>query len=140
MWLHLAPAEDIIVVSEIGEQWSPQTAPARHADIPMIRRSAFFAKITVTIGMRIPKVPQDVPVANASTQATRKITAGRKLASAGAAFSISVPTYIFNPKTSFVTFLRDVARKRIRIAGTIALKPEGILSMESLKDTMPLNA
>ena len=30
-----APADDMIVVSEIGEQWSPQTAPARHADMPM---------------------------------------------------------------------------------------------------------
>ena len=38
-WLmckHWAPAEDMIVVSEIGEQWSPQTAPAIQAEIEMI--------------------------------------------------------------------------------------------------------
>ena len=35
-WLHCAPAEDIIVVSEIGEQWSPHTAPAIHAEIAII--------------------------------------------------------------------------------------------------------
>ena len=77
MWLHSAPAEDIIVVSEIGEQWSPQTAPARHADIPMIRSSGLVANIGRTIGIRIPKVPQEVPVANERTQATRKMIAGR---------------------------------------------------------------
>jgi hypothetical protein len=35
-WLHWAPAEDMIVVSDMGEQWSPQTAPAMQADIAMI--------------------------------------------------------------------------------------------------------
>ena len=35
-WLHWAPAEDMMVVSEMGEQWSPQTAPAMHADMEMI--------------------------------------------------------------------------------------------------------
>ena len=30
-WLQLAPAEAMIVVSEIGEQWSPYTAPAMQA-------------------------------------------------------------------------------------------------------------
>ena len=36
MWLHWAPALDMIVVSEIGEQWSPQTEPAMQALIAMI--------------------------------------------------------------------------------------------------------
>ena len=30
-----APAEDMMVVSEMGEQWSPHTAPAQQAEIPM---------------------------------------------------------------------------------------------------------
>ena len=37
-WLHIAPAEAMMVVSEMGEQWSPNTAPARHADTPMMNR------------------------------------------------------------------------------------------------------
>ena len=35
-WSHCAPALAIIVVSEIGEQWSPHTAPAIQAEIEMI--------------------------------------------------------------------------------------------------------
>jgi hypothetical protein len=68
----------MIVVSEIGEQWSPQTAPARHADIPMIPSVLPTGKIAVTIGIRIPNVPQLVPVENAMKHATTKIIAGRK--------------------------------------------------------------
>jgi len=80
MWSHCAPAEDIIVVSEIGEQWSPQTAPARQADIPMIRFSLPAGKIATTMGIRIPKVPQDVPVENGGKQVKTKMIAGRNFA------------------------------------------------------------
>ena len=45
MWLHAAPAEDMMVVSEMGEQWSPQTAPARHADILMMRMGSPISNI-----------------------------------------------------------------------------------------------
>jgi hypothetical protein len=31
MWLQAAPVDERIVVSEIGEQWSPKTEPARVA-------------------------------------------------------------------------------------------------------------
>ena len=68
----------MIVVSEIGEQWSPQTAPAMQADMEMIIISGLdFSNTATTIGIRIPKVPQEVPVANASPHPTRKIMAGR---------------------------------------------------------------
>ena len=36
IWLHCAPADAIIVVSEIGEQWSPHTAPAMQAEMEII--------------------------------------------------------------------------------------------------------
>ena len=78
MWLHCAPAEAMIVVSEIGEQWSPQTAPARQADIPIMPSSLPTGNIEITIGIRIPNVPQEVPVANAIRQATINIIAGKK--------------------------------------------------------------
>ena len=78
MWSQRAPAEDIMVVSEMGEQWSPQTEPARQADIPIIPRVLPTGKMLTTMGIRIPKVPQEVPVAKEIPQATRKIIAGRK--------------------------------------------------------------
>lgn len=79
IWLHWAPAEDIIVVSEIGEQWSPQTAPARQADMLITPRVLPMGKILRTIGIRIPKVPQEVPVAKAMKHAIIKIIAGSRL-------------------------------------------------------------
>ena len=55
-----------MVVSEIGEQWSPQTAPAMQAEIAMVISVGLVAwNASTTIGIRIPKVPQEVPVANA---------------------------------------------------------------------------
>lgn len=78
-WLHCAPADAMIVVSEIGEQWSPQTAPAIQAEIEMIIIVSFVPWNTATtIGIRIPNVPQEVPVANARKHPTRKMIAGRR--------------------------------------------------------------
>lgn len=77
-WSHCAPALAIIVVSEIGEQWSPHTAPAIQAEIEIMRSTSPTGKIAMQIGMRIPNVPHDVPVANARKQAIMKMIAGRK--------------------------------------------------------------
>ena len=70
----------MIVVSEIGEQWSPQTAPAIQAEIAMIIRVLLMSplKISTTIGMSRPNVPQEVPVENAMNTAIAKMIAGRK--------------------------------------------------------------
>ena len=76
---HCAPAEAMMVVSEIGEQWSPQTAPAQHAEMPMMSRLLSAGKTAVTIGIRMPNVPQLVPEAKARMQATTKMTAGSML-------------------------------------------------------------
>ena len=59
-----------MVVSDIGEMWSPQTAPAIHADMEMMRSGAAAGNTAMHIGMSIPNVPQDVPVAKASTYIT----------------------------------------------------------------------
>ena len=69
----------MMVVSEMGEQWSPHTAPARQADMPMIISSLPGENTVSTMGIRMPKVPQEVPVAKAMPQATRKKTAGRNV-------------------------------------------------------------
>ena len=72
----MAPADDMTVVSEMGEQWSPHTAPARQAEMPMVSSVGWSAKMGSTMGMRMPNVPQLVPVANARPSATRKMMAG----------------------------------------------------------------
>ena len=123
MWSDCAPADAIMVVSEIGEQWSPQTAPAIQAEIAMIVMfESNPPNAAITIGIRIPNVPHDVPVAKEIPTAIRKITAGRRLINAPA-----VPLTIHSMKLVAlrlsVIALRVHAQTRIRIAGTIALNP-----------------
>ena len=122
-----------MVVSEMGEQWSPQTAPARQADMLMTPMVLPTGKMLSTMGIRIPKVPQEVPVANAMAHAIRRMIAGRKLLRASAepkALFTKVPE-----SKSAVMFLRVVAIVRMRMAGTMAIKPLGMHSMASLNVT-----
>ena len=65
MWLHAAPVEDKIVVSEIGEIWSPNTAPAKIEPSTGIIKCAVAAgvQIAAPIGMSSAIVPHEVPVA-----------------------------------------------------------------------------
>ncbi len=67
----------MMVVSEIGEQWSPQTAPAMQAEIATIVIGSPEENTLRTMGIRIPNVPQEVPVAKERPTAIRKIIAGR---------------------------------------------------------------
>ena len=80
-------------------------------------------KIGSTIGIRMPKVPQEVPVEKARNTATRKMIAGRKLVSAPApcmtdCTNSSEPSMLVMP-------LRVVAKVRIKMGGTMAAKPLG---------------
>ena len=86
-----------------------------------------------TIGIRIPKVPQEVPVENDKPTATKNITAGKKLANPAAAPSITPLTYSAPPNKP-VMFFKEVANVNIKIAGTIAMNPLGIHSIASLND------
>ena len=74
-----------MVVSEIGEQWSPHTAPAIQAEIAIIVISdPKPLNAAITIGIRIPNVPHDVPVAKEIPTAIRNTTAGRRFTNAPA--------------------------------------------------------
>ena len=74
----MAPAEDRMVVSEMGEMWAPYTAPAR-AEPTATRNSGSLASNTpMMMGRMSAIVPQLVPMANPMNAATRKMTAGRR--------------------------------------------------------------
>ena len=120
------------MVSEIGEQWSPQTAPARQ-DAMEITIICPLGNTPRTIGIRILKVPQEVPVANAKNAATRKIIIGRKPCIAFAEFATKSATNTFAPKRLVIPD-KVHAIVRIRIGAIIALNPSGIHSVNSLKD------
>ena len=77
--------EESIVVSEMGEMWSPHTAPARTAEITnascskpwSVEKSIVPLRTVKIIGISIPNVPHEVPVANARPTEIRKNIAGR---------------------------------------------------------------
>lgn len=81
MWLiilHLVPVAAMMVVSEIGETWSPKTDPAKTEAIVIVQRSLLIGKRGKAIGMNIAKVPQEVPVENDNIAASAKIITGIK--------------------------------------------------------------
>ena len=79
MWLQCAPVEERMVVSEIGEQWSPNTAPAMTADMQgIISEGSTLTAMAAAIGNMMPNVPQLVPVAKAITPASMNKITGRK--------------------------------------------------------------
>ena len=124
-WSQLAPALAIIVVSLIGEMWSPQTAPAMQAEIEMILIGSLASgKAAMQIGIKMPNVPQEVPVAKARPQAMAKMMAGSMFCKPCALPPTRPATYSLAPKESVIAF-NVHASVRIKIAGTIALKPSG---------------
>ena len=76
---HPLPALDKIVVSEIGEQWSPKTEPAKVADKhTTVKLGSTEIATGTAIGIKIPNVPHAVPVEKDNNPAIMKITTGRK--------------------------------------------------------------
>ena len=67
-----------MVVSEIGETWSPNTAPPSVAET--VRRASvpLPPKIVTAIGTSTPNVPHEVPVEKAIKPARIKKIAGNK--------------------------------------------------------------
>ena len=128
----------MIVVSEIGEQWSPHTAPAIQAAIEMIMSCGSLPwNTSTTIGISIPNVPHDVPEANARPHPIANMIAGSRLMNVPATDSVAVDTNVASPRLSVIA-LSVHASVRIRIGATIALKPSGMQSMLSLNPSTPL--
>ena len=98
----------------------------------MISSSLPGSIIGTTIGSRIPNVPHDVPVANARNIAIQNTITGISICTTPLLPSSRPATNTSAPKRP-VTPLSVHANVRIRIAGTIALKPSGRQSINSLK-------
>ena len=117
----------------MGEQWSPQTAPAMQADMERISILVSTSwKMATTIGIKIPKVPQEVPVAKARPMAIRKINTGRKDNAEPALLFTITATNSFAPKLSVIAF-KDQAKdgrhhllKALRQAVHSFIKGKGI--------------
>ena len=93
-----------------------------HAEIEMMRSGAAAGNTAMQIGMSMPNVPQEVPVAKASNAATMKIIAGSSICRPEAVLATTPDTYSAAPSESVMLFSVH-ARVRISMAGTMASKP-----------------
>ena len=85
------------------------------------------------MGMRMPKVPQLVPVEKASRQPTTNTITGSTICMPVALCCTRSRTKYLAPRESVMAF-RLQAKVRIMMAGTMALKPSGTQLIISLKD------
>ena len=98
----------------------------------IMRNASLGENTAMQIGMRMPKVPHDVPVAKAKNAATMNMMAGRSIWSSAALPATVDDTYSAAPSESVMLF-RVHASVRMSIAGTIASKPFMRLLMASSK-------
>jgi len=76
MWSHPAAIEEMMVVSEIGEAWSPKIPPDMTAAITRGMSSPIVAPNAKPMGIIMENVPQLVPVENAVILATKNMRTG----------------------------------------------------------------
>ncbi len=137
-WSQAAPADDIMVVSEIGDTWSPYTAPAIHAAIIGIIISGRDSVIASPIGISIPNVPHEVPAAKDSRQAIKNRTAGINAIASPPKLVTIFLTKSASPRLSVIA-LRDQAKVRISIGEIICFRPSGTQFIQSLNVTILLS-
>jgi len=135
MWRHCAPVDERIVVSEIGEQWSPITEPERiEESTSALSDGSTLSHTAIAIGMRMPNVPHEVPVEKAITAASRKSAAGRTASGrtpARAARSTE-PAMNESMPSSLLQIVESVhASTRMMSAETIMRMPAGMHAKNS---------
>ena len=93
-----------------------------HADMDIMRSGAEAGNTAMHIGISMPNVPHDVPVANAKKAATMKIMAGKSCCSPAALLATIPDTYSAAPSESVILFSVH-ANVSMRMAGTMASNP-----------------
>ena len=123
-------------MSEMGEQWSPQTAPARQAEMEMTSISCCPANTLQTMGISMVKVPQLVPVEKARNTETTNTMNGRNIARPAAELSMTPCMKSAAPRRPVIPD-RFQERMRIIIGAHMDLKPAGRKPMKSSKLITP---
>ncbi len=104
------------VVSDMGEQWSPKTPPQVTAAIAGYTDASSDNAMGIAMGIKIPKVPQEVPVEKAVKDAATKtetyIKDGVMKLSVAMTMYAEVPTDLAAPPIAH-------ARIKIRMASSI---------------------
>lgn len=97
----------------------------------MMRSGSAAGNTAMQIGISMPKVPHEVPVAKAKNAATMKMMAGKSCCRPAALLDTTPDTYSAAPNESVMLFSVH-ANVRISMAGTIASKPLMRLLMASV--------
>ena len=109
-----------MVVSEMGEAWSPKMPPLMTAAMMMGMCKSMVAPKAKPIGIMILNVPQLVPVENAVMLATKKMSRGM---SAGLIFPLSRwARYLAVPRSP-MTFPMKMAKRSMSMTGIMSPKP-----------------
>ena len=69
--------DEIMVVSDMGEQWSPKIPPPRVAATISVSSTPCILAMGIEMASMMAKVPQDVPVEKAIKELITKTTAGK---------------------------------------------------------------
>ena len=98
---------------------------------PAATPASSLSNTPVTIGISMPNVPHEVPVAKERPTATTNKIAGRRIFTAVADSTID-ETYVLASRSPVID-LSAHANVSISIAGTICLNPSGTASIQFLK-------
>ena len=109
-----------MVVSLIGEAWSPKIPPEMTAAMTSGMCKSILAPKAKPIGIMILNVPQLVPVEKAVILATMKISSGTR---AGLMFPLSRCARYLAVPSSPMTLPIKIAKSKMSITGIISPRP-----------------
>ena len=135
MWSEPAARDDRIVVSDIGEQWSPNVPPPRIAPTVQSNTVSISPPVIVNakgiaIGVMIANVPHEEPVKKEINAHVKNVTVTSKAGVMKDSVKLMMKSAVPRP---LVMELMQYAIARIRIAPNTALTPLTAVSMNCLR-------
>ena len=135
MWSEPAAKDDRIVVSDIGEQWSPNVPPPRIAPTVQSNTVSISPPVIVNakgiaIGVMIANVPHEEPVKKEINAHVKNVTVTSKAGVMKDSVKLMMKSAVPRP---LVMELMQYAIARIKIALNTALIPSTAVAMSSLR-------
>ena len=135
MWSEPAARDDRIVVSDIGEQWSPNVPPPRIAPTVQSNTVSISPPVIVNakgiaIGVMIANVPHEEPVKKEINAHVKNVTVTSKAGVMKDSVKLMMKSAVPRP---LVMELMQYAIARIKIALNTALIPSTAVAMSSLR-------
>ena len=138
MWSEPAAKDDRIVVSDIGEQWSPNVPPPRMEPTVISTNVSISPPVMenakgIAIGVMIANVPHEEPVKKEINAHVKNVTVTSKAGVMKDSVMLMMNAGVPRP---FVMELMQYAIARMRIALITALIPSTAVVMSSLREAI----